>query len=129
MYLIELAILLYYVPVSLCLWVYICVVADNAHLHDRYVYVCVCLFIQSVCVCVCVCVCVWLCMHVICVCVVHACARNHVFVFQLAPEQGLAPIEEPSQVKKKCDEEADTTVSQICQVGLPWHSFDVGVVC
>ena len=26
-------------------------------------------------------------------------------------------MEEPSEVKKKCDEEADTTVTQICQVG------------
>ena len=42
-------------------------------------------------------------------------------VWQLAPEQGLVPMDEPSEVKKKCDEEADTTVTQICQVG---HKVD-----
>ena len=42
---------------------------------------------------------------------------NFSFLFlQLAPEQGLAPIEEPTEVKKKCDEEAESNVSQICQV-------------
>ena len=67
-------------------------------------------------------------------------------VWQLAPEQGLLPMEEPSEVKKKCDDEADTTVMQICQVsvsvGLPgirmkkWkilsrpvHPYDFGVIC
>ena len=30
-------------------------------------------------------------------------------------------MDEPSEVKKKCDEEADTTVTQICQVG---HKVD-----
>ncbi|XP_076471216.1 protein lin-9 homolog isoform X2 [Babylonia areolata] len=39
----------------------------------------------------------------------------HQFCQELAPEQGLAPIEEPSEVKKKCDEEANTTVTHICE--------------
>lgn len=39
----------------------------------------------------------------------------HQYCQELAPEQGLAPIEEPSEVKKKCDEEANATVTQICE--------------
>ncbi|KAK7098307.1 hypothetical protein V1264_002636 [Littorina saxatilis] len=39
----------------------------------------------------------------------------HQFCQEVAPEQGLLPIEEPSEVKRKCDEEAEATVSQICQ--------------
>ncbi|KAK7098308.1 uncharacterized protein [Littorina saxatilis] len=34
---------------------------------------------------------------------------------EVAPQQGLLPIEEPSEVKRKCDEEAEATVSKICQ--------------
>nr|KAG5701006.1 hypothetical protein BaRGS_022717 [Batillaria attramentaria] len=34
---------------------------------------------------------------------------------ELAPEQGLPTMDQPSEVKKKCDEEAQNTVQHICQ--------------
>ncbi|XP_025086555.1 protein lin-9 homolog isoform X1 [Pomacea canaliculata] len=34
---------------------------------------------------------------------------------ELAPEQGLPQVDQPSEVKKRCDSDAQTTVAQICQ--------------
>ncbi|XP_059170889.1 protein lin-9 homolog [Physella acuta] len=37
------------------------------------------------------------------------------YCLDIAPEQGVTPAEPPSEIKRKCDEEAEETVSRICR--------------
>lgn len=37
-------------------------------------------------------------------------------IFQLAPEQGLTPFDQPSEIRKRCDEQAEEMVDRISQV-------------
>ncbi|BFZ15581.1 hypothetical protein BsWGS_18620 [Bradybaena similaris] len=37
------------------------------------------------------------------------------YCLDIAPEQGVAPTEPPSEIRRKCDEEAEETVARICR--------------
>ena len=45
--------------------------------------------------------------------------------WQFSPEHGLSLLEEVSEVKKRCDEEAEEFVTEMCQVGSLFHHLVV----
>ena len=38
------------------------------------------------------------------------------YVTQIAPEQGLKPIDEPSEIRQRCDEEGEALVAKVTKV-------------
>ena len=38
--------------------------------------------------------------------------------YQIAPEQGLKPIDEPSEIRQRCDEEGEGLVAKVSKVRL-----------
>ena len=37
---------------------------------------------------------------------------------QIAPEQGLKPIDQPSEIRQRCDEEGEALVAKVSKVGM-----------
>lgn len=45
---------------------------------------------------------------------------------QLAPDQGISPIDQPAEIRRKCEEEAQSILEKISPVSLQfYHSFQI----